>query len=122
MSRGHALSNSCLERRRQTMNLVTNIRRIALIACAFFVALAGFRSSDGFSQSAAGLEIKTLSSRSDLVSGGDALIEVKAPAGTQLNQLTLTLNGKEVTNQLNLNATTRSFRGLISGMTVGENT
>ena len=68
------------------------------------------------------LEIRTLSSRPDLVSGGDALVEVRAPAGAQLNQLTLTLNGKDVTSRLKLDAASGGFRGLIGGMAVGENT
>ncbi|NOT63088.1 MAG: hypothetical protein HOP19_23005 [Acidobacteria bacterium] len=61
------------------------------------------------------LEIKTLSSRPDLVSGGDALIEVKAPA-----RPTLTLNGKDVTSQLKPNGT--AWRGVVSGFNLGENT
>ncbi len=104
------------------MSLATK-RMLASYRMAIVVigALASFGVVGGFSQSSARLEIKTLSSRPDLVSGGDALIEVKAPAGTQLNQFALTLNGKDVTNQLKLDAATGSFRGLISGMTVGEN-
>jgi hypothetical protein len=92
-------------------------------AIILFVVLGVFICfSDGFSQSAARLEIKTLSSRPDLVSGGDALVEVKAPAGAQLSQLTLTLNGKDVTNQLRLDPATGNFRGLISELNLGDNT
>ncbi|MGH9754674.1 MAG: DUF6351 family protein [Blastocatellia bacterium] len=108
------------------MNFVT---KVILSSCRFAIttfvvagALAGFGARDTFSQSAARLEIRTLSSRPDLVSGGDALVEVKAPAGAQLNQLTLTLNGQDVTNRLRLDATSGGFRGLINGMVVGENT
>ena len=108
------------------MNFVTGAilssRRTAIIAFVLVSILTGFGGGDGFSQSAARLEIKTLSSRSDLVSGGDALVEVKAPAGTQLSQLTLTLNGKDVTNQLRLDPATGGFRGLISEMNIGDNT
>jgi len=96
--------------------------RIAIIAFALVSVLAGFGSDSGFSQSAARLEIQTLSSRPDLVSGGDALVEVKAPAGAQLSQLSLTLNGKDVSNQLRLDPATGSFRGLISEMNIGDNT
>jgi hypothetical protein len=95
-------------------------RQTAIIT---FVVLGVFVCfSNGFSQSTARLEIKTLSSRPDLVSGGDALVEVKAPAGAQLIQLSLTLNGKDVTNQLRLDPATGSFRGLISEMNLGDNT
>ena len=84
--------------------------------------LSGFGAGYPLPQSAPRLEIKTLSSRPDLVSGGDALVEVKAPAGARLNDLTLTLNGKDVTSRLRLDAASGGFRGLIGGMVVGENT
>ncbi len=91
-------------------------RRIILMAFTIVGIWAGF-SGSADSQSATKLEIKTLSSRPDLVSGGDALIEVKAPAGTKV---ILTVNGKDVTNQLKPEGA--SLRGVVSGMTVGENT
>jgi hypothetical protein len=79
-------------------------------------------SNNVFAQSGAKLEIRTLSSRPDLVSGGDSLIEVKASAGVSLSQITLTLNGGDVTDQLKRSPDAASFRGLISGFTVGDNT
>jgi hypothetical protein len=97
-------------------------RRAVIVASTLVSILVGFGGDRGFSQSAARLEIKTLSSRPDLVSGGDALVEVKAPAGTQLSQLSLTLNGKDVTNQLRLDPATGSFRGLINELNLGDNT
>src|SRR5262245_60785206 len=108
------------------MNFVTKValssRRIAITALVAIVGLSGFGAGAALSQSAPRLEIKTLSSRPDLVSGGDALVEVKAPAGARLNDLTLTLNGKDVTSRLRLDAASGGFRGLIGGMVVGENT
>ena len=75
------------------------------VAMAFVVvSILSTLRADMFSQSATGLEIRTLSSRPDMVSGGDALVEVKAPAGAQLSQLTLTLNGKDVTSRLKFDA------------------
>ncbi len=97
-------------------------RRTAVTAFAVAGVVAGFGVSNGFSQSRARLEIRTLSSRPDLISGGDALVEVKAPAGTALSQLTLRLNGKDVTRHLRLDPFAGSFRGLISDMSVGDNT
>src|SRR5215813_6550878 len=107
------------------MNFVTKViltdRRTAIIVFAVVAVLVGLGNGTAFSQSGARLEIKTLSSRPDMVSGGDALIEVKAPAGAQLSQLTLTLNGKDVTNQLRLERVSGGFRGLISGLVIGAN-
>src|SRR5215471_8657147 len=107
------------------MKMVLSNRQSVIMAFAVLGLLACFSGgsggSAGFSQTATRLEIRTLSSRPDLVSGGDALVEVKAPAGAQLSQLTLTLNGKDVTSQLRLDAASGGFRGLIGGMVVGEN-
>jgi hypothetical protein len=108
------------------MKMVLSNRQSAIMAFAVLGVLASFgmgsRGSGGFSQTATRLEIRTLSSRPGLVSGGDALVEIRTPAGAQLDQLTLTLNGKDVTNQLRLDAASGGFRGLIGGMVVGENT
>lgn len=85
---------------------------VAIILFGIWIGLHAINDS----QAAAKLEIRTLSSRSDLVSGGDALIEVTAPAGAKV---TLALNGKDVTAQLKLDGT--NLRGVISGFNVGEN-
>src|SRR5262245_18229365 len=96
-------------------------RQTAAIAFVV-VSVLSTLSADMFSQSATRLEIRTLSSRPDMVSGGDALVEVKAPAGARLNDLTLTLNGKDVTSRLKLDASSGGFRGLMCGMVGGEST
>src|SRR5688572_26064154 len=72
-------------------------------------------------ESRAALEIRTLSSRPDLVSGGDTLVAIKAPAGTPLDQLSVTLNGKDVTARFTLDAASGEFRGLVEGLRPGAN-
>ncbi|MBK6795710.1 MAG: hypothetical protein IPG76_02660 [Acidobacteria bacterium] len=92
------------------------------LAMALVISMCGVFSIEGLSQTASRLQIRVLSSRADLVSGGDALIEVKAPAGTDLSRLTLTLNGREVTAMLKSGPENAVFHGLIGGMAVGANT
>ena len=72
-------------------------------------------------ESRAALEIRTLSSRPDLVSGGDTLVAIKAPDGTPLDQLSVTLNGKDVTARFTLDAASGEFRGLVEGLRLGAN-
>ena len=72
-------------------------------------------------ESRATLEIRTLSSRPDLVSGGDTLVAIKAQAGTPIDQLTVTLNGKDVTTLFTLDAASGEFRGLVEGLKLGAN-
>ncbi len=50
------------------------------MCAALIVAVAG--SPEGFSQSPGAVQIRVLSSRPDLVSGGDALVEVTAASDT----------------------------------------
>ena len=57
-----------------------------------------------------------------MVSGGDALVVVKAPSRIELSQVTLLLNGKDVSNLLKRDAGTGGFLGLVGGMVVGKNT
>ena len=76
-------------------------------------------SSEGWSR--APLEIRALSARADLVSGGDALIAVKAPAGTKREQLSLIVNGKDMIERLTLDAASGEYRGLIDGLAIGAN-
>ncbi|HEV2964746.1 MAG TPA: DUF6351 family protein [Candidatus Angelobacter sp.] len=107
--------------------------RVVLSAFIVIGAFSGWESSQALSGDSqarskdvarigASLEIKILSSRPDMVSGGDALVMVKAPAGTELGQVTLLLNGKDVSNLLKSDAETGGFRALVGGMAEGKNT
>jgi hypothetical protein len=67
------------------------------------------------------LEIRTLSSRADLVSGGDTLLAVTVPPGTRADQLAVTINGRDVTAKLARDGESDEFRGLVDGLAVGAN-
>ena len=62
------------------------------------------------------LALRVLSSRNDMVSGGDALVEVSGAAGP----ITATLNGANITTALRP-AGQGALRGLITGLKLGEN-
>src|SRR6266513_3304552 len=66
-------------------------------------------------------EIVSLSNRADLVSGGDALLEVRVPKNVALNTVRLSLNGHDVTGAFTANAAARTLRGLVSGLVEGRN-
>lgn len=65
--------------------------------------------------------IKVLSNRADLVSGGDALVEVVAPTGTDVTTLKVEANGVGVKSAFAVRADGRYY-GLVSGLRVGTNT
>jgi hypothetical protein len=66
-------------------------------------------------------EIVTLSNRADLISGGDALVEVRVPKTVPLHQVKLLLNGKDITSSFVTHAAARTMRGVVTGMVQGEN-
>src|SRR5258705_9274449 len=66
-------------------------------------------------------EIATLSNRADLISGGDALVEVRVPKNVPLNRVKLSLNGHDVTGAFTANASARTLRGVVSGLLEGRN-
>src|SRR5690606_12301042 len=68
---------------------------VSLVGCASTGALA-----PGLAARGNGLEIRTLSSRPDLVSGGDALVEIRTADGVDLAAATVSLNGADVTDRL----------------------
>jgi hypothetical protein len=71
--------------------------------------------------SAAGApQIKVLSNRADLVSGGAALVEIKPPAGTAAARVAVRLNGADVTRQFAARRNGR-FEAVLKGLRLGPN-
>src|SRR5512133_4196502 len=66
-------------------------------------------------------EIRTLSNRADLLSDGDALVEVQVPKTVPMTKATLTLNGVDVGDRF-VEDGSRTLRGVLTGMAPGENT
>jgi hypothetical protein len=67
------------------------------------------------------VEINTLSSRANTVSGGDAVIEVRAPRYLRLSDLVVRLNGQDVTAQFTADAAGHRLTGLLTGLLLGKN-
>ena len=67
-----------------------------------------------------GVEIKVLSNRADLVSDGDALVEIVRPAGTNPDSVRVELDGQDIVGDFALRPDGR-FVGLVDGLDEGEN-
>jgi hypothetical protein len=72
------------------------------------------------SATAAPPEIVVLSNRADLISGGDALVEIKWPAGTDLAPTRVELNGVSIRPAFAMRPNGR-FMGLVTGLKSGNN-
>lgn len=66
-------------------------------------------------------EIHSLSNRADLISGGDALIEVKVPEGVEPEKVVLLLNGRNVRASFEYDDASRTMVGLLRGLVEGSN-
>ena len=66
-------------------------------------------------------QITVLSNRADLVSGGDALVQVTVPDNAEASQLAVTLNGTDITGSFTNDAANNRLVGLVSGLVEGEN-
>ena len=66
--------------------------------------------------------ITVLSSRPEMVSGGDALVQVAVPPEVALDQATIRLNGQDVSAMFHSDAAAHALRGLVTGLKLGENT
>jgi len=71
--------------------------------------------------SAQSLQINVLSTRADLVSGGQALTSIDLPAGTDPATVTVSLNGSDVSSQF-AQRPNGQFEGLLTGLADGSNT
>ncbi len=55
------------------------------------------------------------------MTGGDALVEVKASEGAKASDLKLSLDGRDLRQPLQLDASTNTLRGLVTGLQDGAN-
>jgi hypothetical protein len=110
----------------------TRAWRRSLAAVAAVAAGAAGIASVGAPAGAAGpdqagppgdtFEVEVLSSRPDQVSGGDALVQVTVPRTVPLNQVIVSVDGRDVTDSFSPGDAPRSLVGLVDGLVDGENT
>jgi len=67
------------------------------------------------------LDIVTVSTRPDTVSGGNVLVRINARRGVAINDLVVLLNGQNITGVFRPETGGHSLLGLVEGLTVGEN-
>jgi hypothetical protein len=98
------------------------MRRLAFAVCVLLAWLIS--SSAGAERTQLppfNFEINTLSNRPDLISDGDALVEVQVPKNVPMKKVTLTLNGADVRAAFVADERARTFRGVLTGLRVGMN-
>ena len=88
---------------------------LTALAAAVLVAACGGGDDDPE------IDIRTPSTRADLVTGGDAFVEISLPADATASGLVVQLNGTDVTSAFARRADGR-FTGVVTGLNDGANT
>ena len=68
------------------------------------------------------LDVRALSTRAELVSGGDVLLHVSGPPNLTAKNLTVRVNGRDASAAFKPAAGTTGLVGLVTGLNVGANT
>ena len=89
---------------------------LALLATALLAGTAA-RADDDSSQS---LQIRTLSTHADRVSGGNVLVQITLPRAPRKGDVVVSLNGRVVTGAFRETAP-GTLVGLVTGLAVGDN-
>ena len=95
-----------------------------LLRCLLAVMIAGLLTAGSIAATAKSpddLDIITVSTRPDTVSGGDVLVRINVPPGVAINDLVIVLNGQAVTSAFQPEAGGHSLLGLVQGLKLGEN-
>lgn len=88
---------------------------ILLSACGRIESITDSNDANPFNS-----RIKVLSNRPDLISGGDALVEVILPSGISVSAISMSLDGRDVSSMFALRPNGR-FMGLVTGLKDGPN-
>src|SRR5438874_5901865 len=119
-------------------------KRLCVPLCAFFSAVAVFaalalvaKANPAYahddedndqdrheSKGSRNFSIEVLSSRPDMIAGGDSLIQIRVKKNEKkisLDEVTVLLNGVDITAQFLANHAARTLTGLVTGLQQGEN-
>ena len=94
--------------------LLAGVGMVAGLGCASIAAQAEISSTDNF-------EIRTLSGRADLTSGGDALVEIVTPKGTDARHVVVRLGAIDISTKFAKRSDGRII-GVVDKLVLGPNT
>ena len=94
------------------------------LRCCAGILIAGLLTEGSVAATAKSpndLDIITVSTRPDTVSGGDVLVRINAPPGVAINDLIVLLDGQNITGAFRPETGRHSLLWLVGGLTVGQN-
>ena len=101
--------------------MLKSIGRASLVALCLATVVPSLVALLGAGAPGADLQIRTLSNRAELISGGDALIRVDVPADVAVGSVKVTVNNTDVTNALRADESGHTLTGVVKGLANGSN-
>jgi hypothetical protein len=106
------------------MNSAVAARRARIVGSIFVAITAAFATADCSRSNGAGsdgpVQVKVLSNRANLISGGDALVEVVLPGAAKSDDIVARLGDIALPNLFKVSKTGRMI-GLVTGLKEGQN-
>jgi uncharacterized tannase-like protein DUF6351 len=96
------------------------MKRTMLRLCVAAVVLIG-QPLAAQTTGPASLEIRTLSTRPETVSGGEVLVQIALPRNVAADRIAVTLNGRDVRAVFRPGIQPQTLAGLVTGLNVGSN-
>ena len=90
------------------------------LVLALVAGLTALPATTSSAQDRGHLVVSVLSNRADLVSGGDALVQVRLPQGVRASDVAVRVGDRDVTRRFGVRADGR-FLGLVRGLALGRN-
>src|SRR5256885_10837337 len=91
------------------------MNRLAMLLAAVAIVMAAVADAPAPARAADRFDIAVLSNRADLISGGDALIEIVLPAGVDPARVRVDVDGRDVTAAFGVRPNGR-YMGLVTGL------
>src|SRR5438552_17662614 len=96
------------------------MKRSALLPAIVALVIAAVADAPRLARAANGFDIKVLSNRADVISGGDALVEIVLPAGVDPASVRVDVDGRDVTAAFAVRPNGR-YMGLITALAEPSN-
>jgi hypothetical protein len=106
-----------LRRARVELAFMSRLRVVPVLAVVLGLVVTPAHSGPS---AEADLLIRTISNRADLISGGDALVEISRSDGGELGAVSVTVDGADVSDRFALRPNGR-LQGVVRGLAVGDN-
>ena len=89
--------------------------------CLCLAAFASVATAKGGPDDKQDFGVQTLSTRANLVSGGDVLVQITFKHDNKNHPLVITLNGQDVSSAFRPGSSPNTLVGLVTGLAVGKN-